>query len=89
MRWKNTWQEENEYFESIKNDPEKLSEFFAEIDRRVNEEMARENAITSMRASQKLQEVAQNPTANFYDPATTPQNTQDTQGAQDTQDCCQ
>lgn len=60
-------QEEHAYYESIKDNPEKLAEYFAEIDKKISEDMAREEALQSAVVNQRLEEIKQNPTANFYD----------------------
>ena len=58
---------ENEYFESIKDDPEKLNEFFEGIARDAYNDITAEYERNLAIAQQRLLEIQNNPTANFYD----------------------
>ena len=58
---------ENEYFESIKGDPEKLKEYFINLTEQCHKEIMAEEEKTSQIAAQRLEEIAKNPTANFFE----------------------
>ena len=60
-------QRENEYFESIKDNPTKLSEYFQALTEECYKEMMIENERISKIADTRLEEIALNPTANFYE----------------------
>ena len=60
-------QRENEYFESIKDNPTKLSEYFQALTEECYKEMMIENERISKIADKRLEEIALNPTANFYE----------------------
>ena len=64
-------EEENTYFDSIKNDPQKLNEYFTALGQEAEQERLREQAANSTIAKQRLAEIKQNPTANFYDSSST------------------
>ncbi|MBQ9790071.1 MAG: hypothetical protein IJW24_00565 [Clostridia bacterium] len=60
-------EQENAYLESIKDDPDKLNEFWSKVIEETTEEMQREYLATEKLANQRLELILKNPTANFYE----------------------
>ncbi|MBQ3048176.1 MAG: hypothetical protein IJD48_04100 [Clostridia bacterium] len=60
-------QKEEDYYNSIKDNPERLADYFAQINKAVNEQISQEKAEISAIAKTRLDEIAKNPTANFYE----------------------
>lgn len=59
--------EMNDYYESIKDDEEKLGAYFGEMIEESVEKMKIEAEKTSLIAKERLEEILENPTTNFYD----------------------
>ena len=57
----------NAYYESIKNDPEKMKEYLTQIALKAYEETEKEMLETQKVAQERLEIILQNPTANFYE----------------------
>ena len=58
---------EQAYYESIKDDEEKMSEYLGKVCEKSLKQMLIEDEATAKQAQERLEEIKKNPTANFYE----------------------